>query len=654
LAKQVLIIEDDESVAKIVAEACAALGAEAITAKTGADGLAKFNQGSFALLVLDILLPGGMDGLKVAEGIRAASGGGNLPIVVMSGFMKDPKAQRDLQTRYRVKTFLPKPLKPDDLASALSGALGLERRPSTGTLPAVGGAEVPARIDSFSADLRTRPVGRLFTDLYRGKAEGVLDLVRGNTKKRFYLQRGFFRYATSNVRAETLTGILPARGVPEARVNAATVQAKEQGIALTEALVQMQVVAEKDIAGLLTQQTEEVAATALVWTDGTATFRAQPANTGPEGRANPVMCVLKGFKRLMPVAQARRELDAQKGAVLERTSDFDRELFAIRALFAGEVVSASINGRMTVGELVAKGKDLDVQLMHALLAGGLVRIKGAAPTPGQPMRAVTAPARPLSTGAQRGTADEQAARMNILSEAERLDRASNHYQVLGVGPGADAGVIKGAYLRLARSFHVDGFSGLALGDVQPVLEEIFKRISEANTALGEPDRRAEYDVYLDRKAKGLPTDVGEVLQAEATYQRGLMARKAGRPKDAERLFRESLAANPGEASVLLELARTVLQLNPQAGAREARELLDKAVQLRQDFIPAMLLRGQLLLAAGDAKQALDIGRSIIQVQANNPEAMDLLRQAKGQVVGGGAAEAKGGGLLGKFFGGKSK
>ena len=270
------------------------------------------------------------------------------------------------------------------------------------------------------------------------------------------------------------------------------------------------------------------------------------------------------------------------------------------------------------------------------------------------MRPVTAPSRPLSSGAQRGTSEEQAARSSILAEAERLDRAATHYQVLGVAPGADAGVIKGAYLRLARSFHVDGFAGLDLGDVLPVLEEIFKRISEANAALSDSERRTEYDVYLDRKAKGLPTDVGEVLQAEATYQRGLMARKAGRPKDAERLFRESLAANPGEASVLLELARTILQLNPQGGAREARELLDKAVQLRQEFIPAMLLRGQLLLAAGEAKQALDVGRSIIQLQASNPEAMDLLRQAKSQVSSGGPVEAKSGGLLGKFFGGKTK
>jgi CheY-like chemotaxis protein/tetratricopeptide (TPR) repeat protein len=668
LAKQVLIIEDDDAVAKAVAEVCAGLGeVEVALAKTGSAGVDKFGQQAFDLVMLDILLPGNLDGYKVAEALRDKPGGAEVPIVVMSGFVKDPKVQKELQARFALKALLLKPLKPDDVRLAVAGALGLARPLSNPTPVAPLAAEAAApKAESFVADLRELTVPELFGELFRRKAEGALDLTRGQTKKRFYLQRGWFRYGTSNVRAETLSGILPSRGVPEARVAEAMARAKSEGIAVTDALVELRVITERDVPALLANQTEEVAITALGWPDGKASFKAQVVDSGPEGRANPVMCVLKGLKRTGTAEQSRAALEPQRNAVLERTPELERELFAVRGLFAGETMTAAINGKLKVGELLGRAKDIDAQLLHALVACGLARVKGAAPMhlgaarpttePGTPAFVPGGGARPQTSSLRKQHSPiEEQARQQVFGEQRRLAAAADHYQVLGVPRGADAATIKTAYFKLARAFHADSFAGMDLGDAAPALEEVFKRVTEANRVLSHEEERTTYNLILENKAKGLPTSVEQVMQAEATFQRAESARKAGRLKDAEKLYREAVAQNAGEANFLLSLATAVHQMYGKASDAEVLDLLDKCLKIKQDSLPAMLLRGQLLLNGGEFKPALEIGRKILGIQADYPGAMELIKQAKAGVAGGpGAPGSEKGGLLGKLFGGKGK
>jgi len=61
------------------------------------------------------------------------------------------------------------------------------------------------------------------------------------------------------------------------------------------------------------------------------------------------------------------------------------------------------------------------------------------------------------------------------------------YKVLGVGKDADAAAIKSAYRKLARANHPDHHTG------DKAAEARFKRISEANSVLGDPAKRKEYD-----------------------------------------------------------------------------------------------------------------------------------------------------------------
>ncbi|MFF9565671.1 DnaJ C-terminal domain-containing protein [Leifsonia sp. NPDC014704] len=81
--------------------------------------------------------------------------------------------------------------------------------------------------------------------------------------------------------------------------------------------------------------------------------------------------------------------------------------------------------------------------------------------------------------------------------------AEDLYQVLGVPRSADQKEIRRAYREKARKFHPDI-------NKDPSAEEKFKRISEANDVLSDPETRAQYDRFGEnfRQYAGAPSPSG--------------------------------------------------------------------------------------------------------------------------------------------------
>jgi len=79
---KILLIEDDEDVAEVLAEAFAAGGHEIAIALTGEDGLARLARDHPDAIVLDVRLPG-LNGVDVLRQIRSLDHG--LPVIIMTG-----------------------------------------------------------------------------------------------------------------------------------------------------------------------------------------------------------------------------------------------------------------------------------------------------------------------------------------------------------------------------------------------------------------------------------------------------------------------------------------------------------------------------------------------------------------------------------------
>jgi two-component system response regulator MtrA len=78
--ERVLLVEDDPSIREVTALGLEGAGFRVTTAADGREGLARFREGSFALVVLDVMLPK-LDGLEVCREIRRES---RVPIVMLS------------------------------------------------------------------------------------------------------------------------------------------------------------------------------------------------------------------------------------------------------------------------------------------------------------------------------------------------------------------------------------------------------------------------------------------------------------------------------------------------------------------------------------------------------------------------------------------
>jgi two-component system response regulator MtrA len=78
--ERLLLVEDDASIREVAALGLSQAGFKVTAAADGRDGLARFRDGGFDLVVLDVMLPE-LDGLEVCRAIRRES---QVPVVFLS------------------------------------------------------------------------------------------------------------------------------------------------------------------------------------------------------------------------------------------------------------------------------------------------------------------------------------------------------------------------------------------------------------------------------------------------------------------------------------------------------------------------------------------------------------------------------------------
>lgn len=117
----VLIIDDEPNIRRMVGALLEAEGFEVRDASDGQAGLARALEWEPDLVLLDLMMPGLLDGMATLEQLRARFP--ELPVVMMSG--RAGLADAVKATRLGAVNFLEKPLTPEGVLLALSGALEL-------------------------------------------------------------------------------------------------------------------------------------------------------------------------------------------------------------------------------------------------------------------------------------------------------------------------------------------------------------------------------------------------------------------------------------------------------------------------------------------------------------------------------------------------
>ena len=139
---RILIIEDEQRIASFIGKALRAAGHAAEIAASGEEGLALVESSEFALVILDVGLPG-IDGFEVLNHLRAT--GNNLPVVMLTarGALEDTVRGLD----DGADDYIVKPFRVDELLARVRVRLRDTSRPAETTTPSVNGIDL---------DLRTR------------------------------------------------------------------------------------------------------------------------------------------------------------------------------------------------------------------------------------------------------------------------------------------------------------------------------------------------------------------------------------------------------------------------------------------------------------------------------------------------------------------
>jgi two-component system phosphate regulon response regulator OmpR len=117
MTEHILMIEDDASLAALIAEYLGSMGFKVSTRGTAAEGLALLPAETFDALILDVMLPDS-DGFEVCRQVRARS---DLPILMLTA--RGDETDRIVGLELGADDYLPKPFNPRELLARLRAIL---------------------------------------------------------------------------------------------------------------------------------------------------------------------------------------------------------------------------------------------------------------------------------------------------------------------------------------------------------------------------------------------------------------------------------------------------------------------------------------------------------------------------------------------------
>lgn len=200
-----------------------------------------------------------------------------------------------------------------------------------------------------------------------------------------------------------------------------------------------------------------------------------------------------------------------------------------------------------------------------------------------------------------------------------------HYEVLGIPRTASQETIRNAYFELAKTYHLDRFSNVPLGEYRQVADEVFRKISEASRVLSDDKERSNYDVYLDRKAKGLPTDVNVILEADNLFQRGKMMVDRGQGANAYNDLARAFELADQDLDYKTYYAYAKYLAMGSSSFEETRDALHEVIKKEPKHGKAHDFLGRIYRAEGNLKGAASHLQKAIELSPRNADAQRELR-----------------------------
>ena len=120
MAKNILVVDDDELVLLAVQALLTPLGFSVTLSSSGADALQKAASKRFDVVILDVIMPE-MDGFEVCRNLRQLEAHHETPILMLTAKGGEEDKQRGMEAGANL--YLPKPIAPKRLIALVEEAM---------------------------------------------------------------------------------------------------------------------------------------------------------------------------------------------------------------------------------------------------------------------------------------------------------------------------------------------------------------------------------------------------------------------------------------------------------------------------------------------------------------------------------------------------
>ena len=486
--------------------------------------------------------------------------------------------------------------------------------------------------------LETLPVALLLSTIRYDRGTGMLDMNNdAGTHRRIYIIDGHPTFMQSNAEGENVGALLLSRGrITEPDFERCLRYMKERNRTLQQSLLELRLVTEPDLATAYKLLAGQLLPLALGMPSGRYRWRISDAFVGrvPQGRFEPVQVLFEGIKKHVHPPQILKFFNGREDVPLVPTKEFDTLMPQFRRVFGRSTVTAEIDGHETYRKL-SRTHSADaatvVPQLFALVTSGMTVLPevndenalevavnvAAAEVENLGLDEVVDVGRDAEGGAR--AADQKAQAMIHRFHAQIM--SLDFFQIFRATPSSAEEDIKAAYFDLAKRWHHDAFVDRHLGPARAMLDEVFARITEAYETITDPSRRAEYLDYIDRKAKGLPTDVNEIMRGEQLFKQATAMIERRDYQNAYSVLQEATRLNP-DPTYFATLGWVTFNLdrNSPANVTNAVQLLKKAVQ-QQDNLPlAFQYLGTIAYTRGQPAEAHKWWKRCLELEPNNVDA----------------------------------
>ena len=453
--------------------------------------------------------------------------------------------------------------------------------------------------------LTYQPLAELIREISSKGLSGTLRLEHERAQTAVYFDNGQVVYAASNLRTLRLREYLSKRGIGSEK-DRAGLRDNLSDLDLAAALTATGTLRQKDIDALLEILVGDVLRVALLWTEGTWDFNERARLNDPVRVKVDTPTLLREAAQRMPLTFISGRF-RNPSETISRASEVP---LMSNFLPAESFMLSRLDKPIKLDELISLSglREPEAQrIIYGLTLSGLLkreywqnafRTESAKTNKEQFAPRATPEATASETQQSDNWTSASIEDEDLEKFLHRLSKATDHYEVIELPPGAKTSQIKDAYYAMARRYHPDRFhlrSGTKLHDR---ISSAFARVTQAYETLTNPNARAAYDQTLERSrqfaatqaAKAEPvvsvddfeidSDETDSGGADYSFREGCGALEQGRIAAAISHLANASRLEPGEARYRAYYGRAL------AASENTRRLAENEIQAAVRLEPA--------------------------------------------------------------------